>query len=325
MFDYWGHRYIKEAKAVILDWDNPNWEDNVRTAMSKVYRYYKNKIPCFNGNVKEILKIFELEDLLSNKFLPIDSEPILYKNFDIPKVVESEEDAINLIKYIVFNERVRLSFIADGKDGFNRSSLSQQCLISTEYIEIFCAKANIPCKRYCCSTNLSEGKFHSFCIVDLPLGDGSVKHYLVDCTYRQFFTYRNSFLERIGVVGFSGCCMGRYMMMDNSRIKTATSLLKNGFIEMTPENIKNYFDGFIFQGRNGDYYSKLGKDFLDKDDYNVSYEFTDYIDAITGRKVLSSDSMNILNNKISNPDMVFDYELLSNTKNSRLSTRIYNR
>jgi hypothetical protein len=58
------------------------------------------------------------------------------------------------------------------------------------------------------------------------------KSYLIDCTYRQFFEER-----------LSGLC-GIYMLNDESRRGVAEQLLKNGWIEATPENIKAYMDGF---------------------------------------------------------------------------------
>ena len=58
------------------------------------------------------------------------------------------------------------------------------------------------------------------------------KSYLIDCTYRQFFEEKNS----------SQC--GIYMLNNKTREKVAKQLLKYGWIEATPENIKAYMDGF---------------------------------------------------------------------------------
>jgi hypothetical protein len=314
MFDYWGFRYIKEARETILNESNPNWEKDVRVSMSKVYRYYKKKLSSFKGNIKIILKILDLENLLENKFLPIDSKPILYRNFEEVDVVNDADDAENVVKSVVFNERVRLALSCDGSDGLEKSSLSQQCLISTSNILDYCEQRNIPCARYCCSYTLGDGRFHCFCILDFKLSDGTMRSYLVDCTYRQFFTYRNSFLERTGLVGFAGCGMGRFMLMNDSRKKTAEQLLKYGYMELSADNIKNYFDGFIFEGRNGKYYEKKRKEFLDESDYDVEYSFEDYLDAIDGKITLPEKYSELLPSSLSNPDIVFDYELYSNSK-----------
>lgn len=58
------------------------------------------------------------------------------------------------------------------------------------------------------------------------------KSYLVDCTYRQFF--EESLSERCGI----------YMINNDVRKGVAEQLLKYGWIEATPENIKAYMDGF---------------------------------------------------------------------------------
>lgn len=58
------------------------------------------------------------------------------------------------------------------------------------------------------------------------------RSYLIDCTYRQFFEEELS--EHCGI----------YMINDESRRCVAEQLLKNGWVEATPENIKAYMDGF---------------------------------------------------------------------------------
>ena len=58
------------------------------------------------------------------------------------------------------------------------------------------------------------------------------KSYLIDCTYRQFFEESHS--EHCGI----------YMINNESRKSVAEQLLKYGWIEATPENIKAYMDGF---------------------------------------------------------------------------------
>lgn len=325
MFDYWGYRYIKIARNVILNYDNPYWEHDVRIAMSRVYRYFKKTLPLFRGNVKTLLKILDLEQLMSKKFLPIDSKPNICKDFNIPSKVVDEDDALEMVKAVVFNERVRLALANDGVGGLENATLTQQCIISSTNISKYCEKLGVHCKNYSCNTNLSDGKFHSFCIVSFLLDDGSIKKYLIDCTYRQFFTYQNSFLERIGLVGFPGCCMGRFMLMNESRRKTASKLLKDGYMELTPENIKNYFDGFIFEGRNGGYYAEKGKEFLDESDYDVEYSYTDYLDALDGRITLPNDWMDLLYTRLSNPEIVFDYELLDFKKHDNRQKKRINK
>ena len=116
--------------------------------------------------------------------------------------------------------------------------------------------------------------------------------------------------ERCGLVGFAGCCMGRYMLMNESRRRTAMELLKNGFIEMTPENVKNYFDGFILQGRNGKYYEQLGKKVIDEEDYSTEYTEFDYLSALYGFIRLDEPYSELLSKKIRKSDIIFDPNLV---------------
>ena len=63
------------------------------------------------------------------------------------------------------------------------------------------------------------------------------KSYLIDCTYRQFF--EESLSEHCGI----------YMINDELRRCVAEQLLRNGWIEATPENLKAYMDGFEMEKR----------------------------------------------------------------------------
>ena len=55
---------------------------------------------------------------------------------------------------------------------------------------------------------------------------------MIDCTYRQFF--EESLSKHCGI----------YMINDETRRSVAEQILRNGWIEATPENIKAYMDGF---------------------------------------------------------------------------------
>lgn len=312
-------KLVDAAEKTILDKDNPNWENDVRVAMSKLYRYLKKKLFFFRRNIKILSVVLDLECLMDNMYLPIDTSPDfdLNENVDLPKFIDNIDDIYKSLKCIVNYGRTELNKTEDVVNG----NLSQKCIISSSQIEKFCKDNNIKCHRYRCSFDLSPGSFHSFCIVKYRLPSGEYKNYIVDCTYRQFFTYRNSFLERCGLVGFAGCCMGRYMLMNDSRRKTAEQLLKYGFIEMTPENVKNYFDGFILQGRNGKYYEQLGKDIIDIDDYCTNYTYIDYLNALYGRRNLSESHLDILYNRLLKSDIVFDYALLDLNKDNEKNIR----
>ena len=88
---------------------------------------------------------------------------------------------------------------------------------------------------------ITENDNHSFGIVEI---DG--KKYIIDCTYRQFFSVtKNIEFNEFGRVRDAG----RYMLADEQRKKFAEQLLKYGYIEATPENLKLYLDGFVLADR----------------------------------------------------------------------------
>jgi hypothetical protein len=241
---------LDNARAVILKYKNvPGGMEIIKETMNNLYKYFKGVIPEATFSDKRLLEIFKLERLLEDKFLPLESEPIFDQSNPVvfPEVIETEEDCEMAVSYIVYKTREQLN----DKNNIKSATLDKMCVTSSMIVEEVCDSLGVKHTDFSCDNDLSRGLFHCFNVVSFDLPNGEVKMYLVDCTYRQFFTYSNSFLERIGLMLNSGCCMGTYMMMDEERKKIAEELLVKGYIEFTPDNIKNYFDGFIFEGRNG--------------------------------------------------------------------------
>lgn len=272
-------KLLDDAREIILKYrDVPGGMEIIRETMNNVYRYFKGVIPEATFSDKRLLEIFVVERLLEDKFLPLESVPI----FDLdnppvfPDVIESEEDCEKAVSYIVYKTRERLN--SEGK--IKTDSLDKMCIRSSGIVSDVCEKLGVKELSFSCDENLGPGQFHYFNVVSFNLPDGSLKMYLVDCTYRQFFTYADSFLERIGVPLNCGPNLGSYMMMDEGRKKMAEQLLTNGFVEFSANNIKDYFDGFVFAGRNGLYYEQLGKSTLEKSDYEPSYTYLDYLYAL---------------------------------------------
>lgn len=104
------------------------------------------------------------------------------------------------------------------------------------------------------------------------------KKYLVDPTYRQFFTINQNNIKRIGVPYLNGCNPGFFMMKNESYKKIAQHLINFGWIEATNQNLKIYFDGFAISFRNGIYYEDT-KDFIFRTDYLAE----DYISFLDGK------------------------------------------
>ncbi len=155
----------------------------------------------------------------------IDSEPyILDTGFENDDFSEEMSDEAKITS-IVQKERRHLMKDND----LATASLAGECEDSTLRVLIDSAS-----KGFEEATCLFPGAYlekgsagHNCSIINL-----NGKSYLIDCTYRQFF--EESLSEQCGI----------YMINDESRRRVAEQILKYGWIEATPENIKAYMDGF---------------------------------------------------------------------------------
>ena len=262
--------------------------------LSRAYRLMKeisNNICSEKASImyKTIMReLIECEDLLDETFI-VDSNPN-FDYYDSKFVGKSSSDfktIIDKIEYIVWFTRTRLLDTVRDEFGtdvdFNKLHLCNQCQLSSNVVKLVCDTMGIKCEKikldpaFTNKVRLYNGNgFHYFNIVWIDN-----KKFIVDCTYRQFFRTDTNLIDRLGVLGLNGCYPGIYMMQNESRKKTALELLKNGYVEYTSENMKNYLDGFTLSYRNGLYYEWLGKV-----DYNVSYTLDDY-----KRFILGEDSL----------------------------------
>jgi hypothetical protein len=273
-------KLLDDAKRIIMSKkDVPGGMEEIRQLMNTIYKYFKRVITKADFNDKRLVEIFTLERLLKDRYLPLDNEPIYDEDREVvaPSSITTEDDCIKMMECIVHRTRKDLSELHNLK----RDSLENNCIDSSWKVQENCAELGVKQTTYHCSESLKTGVFHCFNVVNFELPNGETKYYLVDCTYRQFFTYAGAFLERIGLPLNEGPSMGTYMMMDERRKKIAEEILTKGFIEFTPEVIKAYFDAFIFAGRNGLYYDSLGKQNLTKEDYEPYYTCDDYIYALS--------------------------------------------
>ena len=221
-------RILLEAKKFIIENKNlPGGMEKIRLVMNKVYKHFKRVIPKADFNDKRLVEVFSLERLLSDVYLPLKNEPIYDPNRKeiLPPNITTEKDCVQMMEVIVHRTRKSLSEKYDLKT----ASLEQHCVDTSWEVESVCKKLGVQQTGYSCSQNLGCSWFHCFNVVSFELPNGEIKYYLVDCTYRQFFTYSYSFLERIGMPYNSGPSIGAYMMMDERR-KQIAGLLNNFFI-----------------------------------------------------------------------------------------------
>lgn len=269
-----GDRLISDAEDLIKS--GASLED-IREAMNAVYRHYKTELHGCRLSDERLIKVFGLECLLEERFLPLKNEPIYDENEEIslPEVIQTEEDCHQALRFIVHETRKDLSRHFD----LRSASLKHHCIDTSAFVERLCDKHGIIYREFGLSEDLSPGIFHCFDVVSFNV-NGERKSYLVDCTYRQFFTGEQAFVERCGIPYFEGPSIGCYMMMDEGRKNMAEQLLTNGYIEFTEDVAKTYFDSMVFSGRNGLYYEGLGKKEISKSDFEPQYTLEEYLTAI---------------------------------------------
>lgn len=232
-------------------------------------------------------KLIDCEELCMDSFI-LESRPLfnpMDPRFCNRSVVNIPKEF--LLDYIVWFTRERLlsthqdetSEIVD----FNKLHLTNDCKLACNIVKLICDMLKINCElikmppAFTDEIQLFDGNgFHYFCLVTID----NVK-YIVDPTYRQFFTLDTNIINRLGVMGFDGCNPGIYMMMNDSRKKTAINILKKGYVVANDENLKNYFDGFLLSYRNGLFYEWIGEV-----DYTPTYTVEDYFNFIYGDELL---------------------------------------
>ena len=287
-----GLSLIKKAKEVIgLDKSVKERDNLIELAMNDLYNHFMQYSEERLNDFELQLELFEIEELLGKEYLPINTIPAYNENeMNIPNNAET------IIEYIVYKTRKRLS----EHHNLETDSLEKECPQSSFYVEDICSKLDLETIHIGLNQNLRPGMFHHFTIVRIRLSDNTYKNYLVDCTYRQFFTKAKSNPRRIGVMRgpAKGCSIGSYMMLTDRRKEIAKAILTNGYIELTPDVFKEYFDAIIYSGRDKEYYSQNGLDYMNHNDIIPSYSVEDYLQALFHNRVIDEQTFIVLNNEL---------------------------
>ena len=105
----------------------------------------------------------------------------------------------------------------------------------------------------------------------------------------------------------SGCLPGCFMTMTEDRLNVASTILKKGYMPLTEQNMKNYFDGFALSYRNGLYYEETS-DFS----FTTPYTGVDYLDFISGKdsqiKHESREVLGFQEKPLKNPKMLIKHK-----------------
>ena len=282
-----GRKLIENAKRAILETDktNPDRDKIIEEAMNQMYNYLSS---YFEGDLRNFnfqIELFGVEKLLEKEFLPLQSEPIYEKGkfFVLPDSINDSKDAEAYMDYIVHQTRKYLSKYYDIKN----DSLEKKCIDTSFELEEFCSYMHINTIHLGVDQDIKPGFFHHFSIVQIPLSNGTAKYYLADCTYRQFFTKEKANRRRIAVMRgpAAGCSIGSYMMLNEKRKKIAETILTKGYIELTLDVIKEYFDAIVFSGRDKEFYEQHRLRYLDDNDIVPKFSAVDYLQMLIENRV----------------------------------------
>lgn len=235
-----------------------------------IENYKNSEMTTEYFNLKD--KILEIEEQIPKNLFIIPSKPKYKKT--------------SLIDEIVFESRCKFEelYLSPFKIELSNFHLINYCKNMSNIVNDICIKKGIISKRilmHACFLNNDElyngGNYHYFNIIIVDN-----KKYLIDLTYRQFFTLVKNSLNRIGIPYLASPLPGIFMTLNKRRLNLACKLLENGYIELTDENGKDYFDAFTLSYRNGLYYEKT-MDFS----YTTPYKLDDYINFLKGKDKLT--------------------------------------
>lgn len=257
--------------------NNPNLENKHSLLAGAFTNYYKF---CYQQHLNSEDERL-ISDVLEDTSYIIESTPII-KEMDMEKVFKTIahlkevlekrkngiiegitlEEANILLEYNVLQTRKNLiEYIerinSDYKIPKNvyQYSLSGLCgfvqslsLIPLQELELEITINNV--REF---PNVKEGDGHAFGTVKIPIKERRnvyLKSYLVDVSYRQFFStfkcHLGKFFQTDQNLETSRPEAGYYVCRTKEGIKLASELLKKGFIEWNPTNAKIYGDGFAY-------------------------------------------------------------------------------
>ena len=262
--------FEKYEKSIVLDGNN----------IKNIYSIVKREAPNFYTDAvgfdlpyKYLKKELFLYELKMPKRFIIPSDPDL--------TFKTKDD--NILDYIVYEARCalasKMNIPRDELHMFKQFELSNKCHDVSDIVKDICDKEGVCCKTILIypgfdkeSKLCGEYGFHYFNVVYV-----NNEAFLIDCSYRQFFTEKGNHLERIGIPFLQGAKPGVFMLMDEERKEVAKTLLKKGWIKLTNKVLKCYLDGFAISYRNGLYYEQAG-------DFSFTTEYTpdDYKNFLSG-------------------------------------------
>ena len=222
----------KYENIIIRDFRNKIKENPNPELLRDLYLYIKEIAPLFYGKDGMDCAYQILKDIIIESELAYDGQYIVDTLPDFKDYNELFMDKLvhHMRLFLLKKCWVRK---CDYERALREIDFVNYCVESSDKIKYMCNQLGIECKSLVIhpgfekEANLYYGcGHHAFNIITF-----CGEHYLVDCTYRQFFELGDNIIERIGVVGLSGCKPGAFMLMDEDRKHLAEELIKKGYVK----------------------------------------------------------------------------------------------
>ena len=292
-------KLLEEQINLIANSTIPNKHEKLSEVLTTYYKY------CYDNNLKTNIDIFKLGPL---SYI-IESEPLVFQVNEnlagnafnhLQEVIENnkngipdgvnEEEAELILNWTIQNARKSLA--KDEKD-FQSASLTGYCGYAQSITLLPLIEAGLEVTIN--NTSLLPGAIyrHAFGTVKIPIKTNNeviFKQFLLDASYRQFFTTAECNPGRYYIHNYNAGPSAGYYVCETEEGKIfAYELLKKGYIELTEHNAKIYGNGFVCE--------TLNLETLKTKDIITNLPGSLFIDAINNsqEKVLNNDKEELEN------------------------------
>jgi hypothetical protein len=180
--------------------------------------------------------------------------------------------ALELLKWTVNNTRNNLIIEGNNRMGIPEDVYGNSCLGGACGFSQF--STLYPLQQLGFEVTINNvgdmcGVRHAYGTVVIPINsEGKItkKRFLLDCTYRQFFTLPFNVVARY----LSGSpSVGFFTSLGQEQIEFAKELLKNGFVEASLENMIKYIKTFFYSSMSADNIHEMDRMFDEIDIFNI--------------------------------------------------------
>lgn len=280
---------IKILTNEYINTDDIKLKNKYRSELAKYYNllyyyqygiYGEHRVFLLDDDISKLPSVYTIEE--KPQYFDLNNE--LLSNLDFTNGL-SEEQAIELLKWTANNTRNNLDKSIDNGNVYENYDLCGLCGYS-QFLSLY------PLQQLGLHVTINNihafgGGKHAFGTVILPIrvNDRIVnKRYLIDCTYNQFFTLPFNVVTRY----IKGAPFNGYFNANNPEYEEfSRGLLRDGFVEATPENMEKYLKPFLASKKDYKEVEFIDSDFskidvidvLENKQMEFDYSYDEFIDS----------------------------------------------